>query len=296
MDDRLTGAAGYDDPMCGRMLGIAADVLRSFGSAFGGEHLAIVGGIVPSLLVGSAPDGPAHVGTTDLDLHLSLHLLDGETADYYDAILDGLHRLGLAPALKDKREIRWRWVGRHRDVALCVEFLCPTRTRSGRPEPPATGTIAEKNIGPNNEISALAIGCGHLVPPDTILVPRRVETSRGGITFDFPVSGLTSWLCMKSDAIMLRDKPKDSYDVVWTIAALGPEQAAAMVAGSSLLSGSYADEVRRRLKAMIEDQFVDTDSVGPIAYADFFDARDDVALRRHAHGAVRSFGRAVADG
>jgi hypothetical protein len=32
--------------MCGRILGIAADVLRSFGSAFGGQHLAIVGGAV----------------------------------------------------------------------------------------------------------------------------------------------------------------------------------------------------------------------------------------------------------
>jgi hypothetical protein len=36
-------AADYDDPMCDRLLGVAADVLRSFGSAFGGHHLAIVG-------------------------------------------------------------------------------------------------------------------------------------------------------------------------------------------------------------------------------------------------------------
>jgi hypothetical protein len=40
-------AADYDDPMCDRLLGMAADVLRSFGSAFGGRHLAIVGGAVP---------------------------------------------------------------------------------------------------------------------------------------------------------------------------------------------------------------------------------------------------------
>ena len=44
-------ATDYDDPMCARRLGTAADVLRSFwGSAFGGRHLAIVGGAVPSLL------------------------------------------------------------------------------------------------------------------------------------------------------------------------------------------------------------------------------------------------------
>lgn len=75
-------ASDYTDPMSSRLLGIAADVLRSFGSAFGGRHLAIVGGVVPSLLASETPLGVnPHVGTADLDLHLSLHLLDGETAD-----------------------------------------------------------------------------------------------------------------------------------------------------------------------------------------------------------------------
>ena len=45
----------YHDPMSERLLGLAADVLRSFGSAFGGRHLAIVGGAAPSLLVEHLP-------------------------------------------------------------------------------------------------------------------------------------------------------------------------------------------------------------------------------------------------
>jgi len=69
----------YDNAMSERLLGVAADVLRSFGSAFGGKHLAIVGGAVPSLLVPEPPRGiERHVGTGDLDFHLSLHLMDGE--------------------------------------------------------------------------------------------------------------------------------------------------------------------------------------------------------------------------
>ena len=69
MDDRAT-AHDYSDPMSEKLLGLAADVLRSFGSAFGGRHLAIVGGAVPSLLVGTIPTGmQEHVGTADLDLH-----------------------------------------------------------------------------------------------------------------------------------------------------------------------------------------------------------------------------------
>lgn len=95
-------ASCYDDPMSERQLGIAADVLRSFGSAFGGEHLAIVGGAVTSLLIASPPPGiEPHLGTADLDLHLSLHLLDGETADYYDSIIGGLRSLGLEADCED---------------------------------------------------------------------------------------------------------------------------------------------------------------------------------------------------
>src|ERR1700685_387919 len=71
-------------------------------------------------LASSFPQLPAgitaHVGTADLDFHLSLHLLDGETADYYRAIIDGLSSLGLRPDIQDGREIKWRWVGSYRPV------------------------------------------------------------------------------------------------------------------------------------------------------------------------------------
>ena len=45
-----------------------------------------------------------------------------------------------------------------------VEFLCPMRDRAGPPEKPASGIPAEANIGPAGEITALAVGYGHLVP------------------------------------------------------------------------------------------------------------------------------------
>jgi hypothetical protein len=50
MPDDWARAGDYDDPMSERLLGISADVLRSFGSDFGGKHLAIIGGSVPGLL------------------------------------------------------------------------------------------------------------------------------------------------------------------------------------------------------------------------------------------------------
>lgn len=105
-----TLAADYDDPMSERLLGVAADVLRSFGSAFGGRHLAIVGGVVPGLLVPALPTGiEPHVGTADLDLHLSLHLMDGETAGTPSFRLSSCAQYGAAPGVqKDQLQERQR--------------------------------------------------------------------------------------------------------------------------------------------------------------------------------------------
>jgi hypothetical protein len=282
--------------MSDRLLGITADVLRSFGSAFGGRHLAIVGGIVPGLLAPqSPPSADAHVGTADLDLHLSLHLLDGETADYYRAIIDGLRDLGLRPAVQDEKPITWRWIGEYRNTQLMVELLCPTRTRAGRPEKPSADTPAEANIGPSGEISALAVGFGHLVPADTVVVERRVETKRGRLSYEFPVAGLAPWLCLKADAIMRRDKPKDAYDIVWLLDALGPESASALLAASPILAGEHAGELRDQLRRLIEDQFKDVDSVRPVMYADFIQVEPGHLERRHAQGTLAAFGRAILD-
>lgn len=287
-----SGIHDYDDAMTERLLGIAADVLRSFGSAFGGRHLAIVGGAVPSLLVPEPPEDIGHhAGTNDLDLLISLHLLDGETADYYRAIIDGLRDLGLHPDDEDGRQVKWRWVGRHREARVQVEFLCPARTRAGRPEPPAASTPAEANIGPTGEITALAVGFGHLVPNDTVSITRRVESSRGTLTFEFPVAGLASWLCLKADAIMRRDKPKDAYDVVWLLTALGPDEGARRIAVSPLLAAEYADEVRSQLGRLVGDQFRDDGCVGPTAYADFLNATPGTKERRHATGTLAALSR-----
>lgn len=287
-------AQDYKDPMARRLLGMAADVLRSFGSAFGGKHLAIIGGAVPSLMVPEVAAGMvAHVGTADLDLHLSLHLLDGQTAEYYDAIIDGLRSLKLEPDRRDGKEIKWRWVGSHRGAALQVELLCPLRDRGGKPEAPAEGTPAEVNIGPTKEITALAVGFGYLVPDDTIKVSRRVEASGGELSYEFPVAGLTSWLCLKADAVMRRDKPKDAYDIVWLLTALGPDEAAKTVAASKLLGGPHRPAVIQELELLIADQFRDIDSIGPRSYATFLEASPGDRERRHAVATVSAFGVAL---
>jgi Nucleotidyl transferase AbiEii toxin, Type IV TA system len=291
MGSDAVGIGDYDGELTERLLGIAADVLRSFGSAFGGRHLAIVGGSVPSLLVPSPPPNmETHAGTGDLDFHLSLQLMDGETAEYYQAIVDGLRGLGLSPDQSGDRPITWRWTGTYREVSVQVEFLCPARNRSGRPEAPAAETPAEINVGPQGEITALAVGYGHLVLADTTPVERRVVASGGALSFEFPVAGPASWLCLKADAIMRRNKPKDAYDVVWLLDALSPAEVAERVMASPLLAGEFADEVGDQMKRLVGDQFRDTGSIGPRSYARFIRPESEARDRRHAQGTLAEFG------
>lgn len=108
--------------------------------------------------------------------------------------------------------------------------------------------------------------------------------------YEFPVAGLAPWLCLKADAIMRRDKPKDAYDVVWLIDALGPERATGMILASPLLTSEMASEVLSQLKRLVTDQFRDTAAAGSAMYASFLGADSGEGKRRHAHGSLRAFG------
>jgi hypothetical protein len=100
-----------------------------------------------------------------------------------------------------------------------------------------------------------------------------------------------SWLCLKADAIIRRDKPKDAYDVVWLIDALGPAEAAAQISESPLLGGGLAADVLGQLARLTSDQFRDTDAAGPQMYSSFLGLDSGDAERRHAHGTVAALGR-----
>lgn len=113
------------------------------------------------------------------------------------------------------------------------------------------------------------------------------------INYEFPVAGLTSWLCLKTDAIMRRDKPKDAYDIVWLIDALGPEKASEMIAASPLITSHLAEAARSQLHRLISDQFKDINAAGPIMYADFIEADPGELERRHAQGTLAAFGQAL---
>ena len=92
---------------------------------------------------------------------------------------------------------------------------------------------------------------------------------------------------------MRRDKPKDAYDVVWLIDALGPAEAAARITASPLLNSDLASDVLGQLARLTSDQFREIDAAGPQMYADFLQADGGDAERRHAHGTIAALHKAL---
>lgn len=84
------------------------------------EETVVVGGLVPSLLISQPSLGAEqHAGTRDLDLGLSLAVLDN---DKYKAISARLRGAGFEPDVNEKgRLIRQRW--RLTTYAVTVDFL-----------------------------------------------------------------------------------------------------------------------------------------------------------------------------
>lgn len=306
--DREGTEIQYDANTTTQLLGVAADVLLAIGDPGILHHVAIVGGLVPTLMAyeGLTPSSGQHIGTGDLDLHLTLELLEGNTSEYYGNVIAALRRLGLDVVQEQGRDRRWRWQGRHRDVFLTVELLSPTRTHpAGSPQAlPAAGTRAQSSVGDADDIRTLGLDFGHLVHIDRAKVARTVETRDGTLPdFAFPIAGIASWLALKVDALDKRDKSKDAYDVVWLLECLGPREAAQRTDASALWTSAHRDDLAGQLDRL-EVIFAQPDHVGPGRYARFLQelgypplrAGDitEARLRRDAVEIVAAFTRARA--
>jgi hypothetical protein len=281
----------YDPRLVGIVLGEAAHLLRNVG--FAAHHTVVIGGLVPSLLVPSPVTRRPHVGTTDIDLCLSVAIVDGDTA-HYERIETALRRAGYGPTAES---FRWRQrVG----PGLAVEFFCPAGAgreagRIFRPRGTESPT-AKHNLGAS--LSALALAAGGVIADDVIVVPRHVVLPNDGgrTTYEFRVTGLLGFLVAKLAALVGRDKPKDAYDIVWIIENTigGPTQVARAVRASVAFGRPDAQAALDRLF----DEFATTDRLGPQSYASFAaDAiggtEDRARLALQAVGALRELRRAL---
>ncbi|PSL38144.1 hypothetical protein CLV49_1758 [Labedella gwakjiensis] len=278
-----TEISAYDPDTTELIVAEAADILRSAG--FTSSHMVIIGGLVPTLLVPVLdPDTEPHIGTADIDICLSLALIDGRTEEY-ERLETVLRRLDFEPA-----DSSFRWV-RAKYPRITLEFFCPAA--DGRPagqmhRPKAlTNPTGKHNLG--GQLSALALDAGALMTTDVEVVARTIELPRGKgtIEMDLRVTGPLAFLAAKADAIRQRDKPKDAYDIIWLLESW--PGGAAGAARSFAARPAYSAEVRESIK-QLGDLFADVDSVGARSYAQFVSqpgGQDRAA--RQAQGAVAEF-------
>jgi hypothetical protein len=269
----------YDPLLQPKLRAEAVRVIRGFG--FAGAHVVIVGGLVPSLLVPQPDEGiERHIGTQDLDLCLSVALVDGNVGNY-DRLEKSLKDAGFQMAREDGHPISWRWRG-GLDLPLTVEFFCaagPDR-EPGRLYRPG-GVVGGK-------LSALVLSAGRLMDADAREVEIAVDLPGGGGTTrqKVKVAGPAAYLAAKADALRQRTKNKDAYDVVWLVESwpggqfeLAKEVRAAKIAGDP--------EFLAALRVLAEE-FATIDSAGAVKYARFMgeDAASRDRLARRAVGAV----------
>jgi hypothetical protein len=268
-----------------RILGEAAQVLRIIG--FAGDGLTIIGGLVPTLLVPVVDPayGQPHVGTRDVDLCLSIALIE-DGAQGYERMETQLRRAGFQPGSST-----FKWV---HPSGTEVEFFCPAG--EGRP----AGRMHRPPAGPGKQtlggrLTALALDAGELLTADRRVERRTVPLPDGGglIDFDFPVTGPAGFLAAKVAALGDRNKAKDAYDLVWLLDAWpgGPDALAREIKdGIATMLPSAVRHMREQLAAA----FATEEHHGPRAYAQFVgtdqatpDERFEHA--RHAHAAVQVY-------
>jgi hypothetical protein len=216
-------------------------------------NLVVLGGLVPELLTaGQGDDTPAHLGTTDIDIHISF-LADPESD--LSALETALEVIDAEPALGVDG---WRWLIPIGSTRVSVEFLCDLDNQ------PAAATILLPGC---SRLKAANLRGTGFVARDW--VEEEIERITDGQTKirRAKFAGLEGYLMAKSYAARYRGEEKDYYDLVHVLLfnrSGGPEQA-----GTRLAEGQFADDMRAAgtIFREIEARFTDGSAFGPRSYA-----------------------------
>lgn len=257
-----------DDPTYppSTLLTEAASLFYLVGGA-GSAHLVIVGGMVAPLLV---PDkAQLHLGSSDIDLCMSVAFTEGHTRQYYKSLQDRI-----APYFRPVGPSGFRWAKKDgvAGVRLIIDFLSPAdefsrqRTDGTRP---LDADVADVNAGPM--LRPFPIRSGALVDRDAIeqLIEgvRLVYADKLGMRADVRIrhAGPVGFLAAKADALAGRDDSKDGYDVSWWCihAARRAEDVAELVTSRE----AYHEDLFQESVAQLLAAYRDRDYPGPTGYA-----------------------------
>ena len=238
------------------------------------DDVVVVGGLVPYLIVEQDDDErERHVGTRDLDLGLSLAVLD---AQRYREISQRLRDRGFVPGTnEDGRTTRQTW--RLPEERVTVDFLIPPTGPASRP-----GKLQSLE----KDFAAIVTPALPLAFRDSVFVCVDDTTTKGErAQRNIRVCGPAAFVVLKAHALRLRGENKDAYDLVYVLQNFG-DHVGEVAARFRNIAGEA--EAQAALAFLAED-FASPEHVGPKRRARFLTGRDDPVLQADAYGLVAAF-------
>ncbi len=271
-----TTAAGYDMGLAGDARRVCLYVATILGDL--ADDLVVVGGLVPYLVIDQGTATEPHVGTRDLDLGLSLAVLDDER---YREISSRLRDRGFEPGTKDEGKITrqtWGLPG----TRITIDFLIPRS--AGGPAPGRLQNLEGDFAAIVTPALPLAFEDFEQVVIDDVTPPgeRAKRTVR--------VCGPAAFVVMKAHALRLRGENKDAYDLVYLLKHY--DDGTTAVVAERLRGLATSDEVEQAV-AILDEDFASPDHLGATRCAEFLTGRRDAAVQADAFGYVQEFLRRV---
>lgn len=269
--DKPRSAAEYNSDFTQRVKDTCLYVATKLGDFQ--DDLVVVGGLVPTLLIRSEFVEP-HVGTMDLDLGLSLAILDEAR---YRTLTEQLRGSGFAPDTNASgNPTRQRWAI-DKAGKVTVDFLIPPT-----PEVSRGGQLL--NI--ETDFAALVAPGLQLAFRDRIRVTLTGQTiAQERASRDIWVCGPGAYVVLKALAFGNRGENKDAYDLYYVIRNYG----SGVQSVSERLAPMHNEpDIKRALKILSRD-FQTLDDVGPRRVAEFIQGGPNDAIQADVAGFVGSF-------
>lgn len=212
----------------------------------------LLGGLVPDLLCSRSSS--AHVGTTDVDVHVNLEITSGSVSAA--RLENALHTAGF----EADGERAWRWLDRTaRGLVVKVEFLADLD------DVPNHTTVTFDGC---ERLGAINLRGTAFATRDWQLQELTATGPDGDLTVELRVAGLAGYLVAKTHAAHRRRARKDWYDLAYVLIhndAGGPLPAAQAVLER------FADDLTGETRTALDDlaaNFAAVDAQGPVAYAE----------------------------
>ncbi len=279
MTEKPTTAAGYTSEHVALVRATCLNVATKLGDLT--DDVVVVGGLAPSLIINQqelADGADAHVGTMDLDVGLTVALLE---QGRYRALTDRLRRAGFSQDDNEQgnpTRQRWKIEGTEK---VTVDFLVqPTlpEDRGGR----------LRDI--ESDFAAVIAPRLHLAFQDRLRITLSGQTIIGeDATREIWVCGPGAYVVLKALAFNSRGENKDAYDLYYVVRnyGAGVEDVAACL--RPLLGDSAATEAI----GILRRDFLDHGGVGARRVAEFLSGAPDDRIQADTVGFVGELLRAV---